>query len=89
MLNFNSRKTDSVDSPELDAMYEKELRRLEQKGYGQDIESQYGEGVLTDISKWVMPNATQTFKTLGLGNEMSNHYTGGFGFNSIPSTPKF
>ena len=89
ILNFNSRKTDSVDSPELDAMYEKELRRLEQKGYGEDIESQYGEGVITDISKWVMPNATQTFKTLGLGNEMSNHYTGGFGFNSIPSTPKF
>jgi len=64
ILNFNSRKTDSVDSPELDAMYEKELRRLEQKGYGQDIESQYGEG-------------------------MSNHYTGGFGFNSINAIPKF
>jgi len=31
---FNTRKTDQVDTPELTKMYESELKKLEQAGYG-------------------------------------------------------
>lgn len=42
---FNTRKTDIEDTPELTKMFEEKLKKLEQEGYGGDVEM-YGGGLL-------------------------------------------
>lgn len=94
IYNFNTRKTGQVDSPELEAMYEKELKKLEQKGYGDNyFNKEYFDRLFTYFPA-LKVNKDKWYKQFGISGNGSekddiNGFTGGFSFNSIVAVPKF
>ena len=94
IFNFNTRKTGQVDSPELDAMFERELKRLQQKGYGDKYFSKEYFDKLFRYFPALKVNKDKWYKQYGISGDGVEEddekgYTGGFGFNSITAIPRF
>lgn len=59
IYNFNTRKTEQEKTPELEKMFESELKKLEQQGYGSYNEEDFlkkADKYFPDFRKWYMAN---------------------------------